>query len=87
MRLPVYNMDTRRTNIAASTLPELLVTMIVGGILLLAIFDGVDLIRKSIGPVEVMDFGEELSRLQEEEILEDRPDTVSVVIEDHVHDE
>lgn len=84
MRLPVYNMDTRRTNIAASTLPELLVTMIVGGILLLAIFDGVDLIRKSIGPVEMMNFGEELSRLQEEEILEDRPDTVSVVIEDHV---
>lgn len=87
MRLPVYNMDTRKTNIAASTLPELLVTMIVGGILLLAIFDGVDIIRKSIGPVEMMDFGEELSRLQEEEILEDRPDTVSVVIEDHVHDE
>lgn len=74
-------------NIAASTLPELLVTMIIGGILLLAIFDGVDIIRKSIGPVEAMDFGEELSRLQEEEILEDRPDTVSVVIEDHVHDE
>lgn len=87
MRLPVYNMDTRRTNIAASTLPELLVTMIVGGILLLAIFDGVDLIRKSIGPVEMMDFGEELSRLQEEEILEDRPDTISVSIEEHVHDE
>lgn len=80
-------MDTRRTNIAASTLPELLVTMIVGGILLLAIFDGVDLIRKSIGPVEMMDFGEELSRLQEEEILEDRPDTISVSIEEHVHDE
>ena len=80
-------MDTRRINLTASTLPELLVTMIVGGILLLAIFDGVDLIRKSIGSVEMMDFGEELSRLQEEEILEDRPDTVSVVIEDHVHDE
>lgn len=80
-------MDTRRTNIAASTLPELLVSMIVGGILLLAIFDGVDLIRKSIGPVGMMDFGEELSRLQEEEILEDRPDTISVSIEEHVHDE
>lgn len=80
-------MDTRRINISASTLPELLVTMIIGGILLLAIFDGVDLIRKSIGPVEMMDFGEELSRLQEEEILEDRPDTISVSIEEHVHDE
>ena len=87
MRLTAYDMDTRRINIAASTLPELLVTMIVGGILLLAIFDGVDLIRKSIGPVEMMDLGEELSRLQEEEILEDRPDTISVSIEEHVHDE
>lgn len=87
MWLTAYDMDTRRINIAASTLPELLVTMIVGGILLLAIFDGVDLIRKSIGPVEMMDFGEELSRLQEEEILEDRPDTISVSIEEHVHDE
>lgn len=87
MRLTAYDMDTRRINLAASTLPELLVTMIVGGILLLAIFDGVDLIRKSIGPVEMMDFGEELSRLQEEEILEDRPDTISVSIEEHVHDE
>ena len=87
MRLTAYDMDTRRINLTASRLPELLVTMIVGGILLLAIFDGVDLIRKSIGSVEMMDFGEELSRLQEEEILEDRPDTVSVVIEDHVHDE
>lgn len=80
-------MDTRRINLTASTLPELLVTMIIGGILLLAIFDGVDLIRKSIGPVEAMDFGEELYRLQEEEILEDRPDTISVSIEEHVHDE
>ncbi len=87
MWLTAYDMDTRRINLTASTLPELLVTMIVGGILLLAIFDGVDLIRKSIGPVEMMDFGEELSRLQEEEILEDRPDTISVSIEEHVHDE
>ncbi len=87
MWLTAYDMDTRRINLTASTLPELLVTMIVGGILLLAIFDGVDLIRKSIGPVEVMDFGEELSHLQEEEILEDRPDTISVSIEEHVHDE
>ena len=78
-------MDTRRINLAASTLPELLVTMIVGGILLLAIFDGIDIIRKSIGPVEAMDFGEELYRLQEEELLEDQPDTVSVnIIEEHV---
>ena len=66
------------TAVPASTLPELLVAMIVGGILLLAVFDGVDIIRKSIGPVQLPDFGEELSRLQEEELLEDRPDSVSL---------
>lgn len=62
----------------ASTLPELLVTMIVGGILLLTIFDGVALIRKSIGPTEMIDFGETLSRLQAEELLEDRPDSTVI---------
>ena len=72
----------------ASTLPELLVTMIVGGILLLAIFDGVDMIRKSVEPIELLDFGEELSKLQEQELLEDRPDTVSIeIINEHVQDE
>lgn len=62
----------------ASTLPELLVTMIVGGILLLAVFDGVDMIRKSVEPAELLDFGEDLSKLQEQELLEDRPDTCRV---------
>lgn len=71
----------------ASTLPELLVTMIVGGILLLAIFDGVDMIRKSVEPIELLDFGEELSKLQEQELLEERPDTVSIEnINEHVQD-
>lgn len=74
--------------VAASTLPELLVTMIVGGILLLAIFDGVDMIRKSVEPIELLDFGEELSKLQEQELLEERPDTVSIETNSkHVQDE
>lgn len=61
--------------------------MIVGGILLLAIFDGVDMIRKSVEPIELLDFGEELSKLQEQELLEDRPDTVSIeIINQHVQD-
>jgi prepilin-type N-terminal cleavage/methylation domain len=67
----------------ASTLPELLVTMVVGGILLLIIFDGVDLVRKSVGTGDLLDFGEDLSRLQEREILEDRSD--SVVFRDTVY--
>ena len=61
--------------------------MIVGGILLLAIFDGVDMIRKSVEPIEMLDFGEELSKLQEQELLEERPDTVSIEnINEHVQD-
>lgn len=67
----------------ASTLPELLVTMVVGGILLLIIFDGVDLVRKSVGTGDLLDFGEDLSRLQEWEILEERSD--SVVFRDTVY--
>lgn len=67
----------------ASTLPELLVTMVVGGILLLIIFDGVDLVRKSMGTGDLLDFGDDLSRLQEREILEDRSD--SVVFRDTVY--
>ena len=80
-------MQFRNDFYPASTLPELLVTMIVGGILLLAIFDGVDMIRKSVEPIELLDFGEELSKLQEQELLEDRPDTVSIeIINQHVQD-
>ena len=67
----------------ASTLPELLVTMVVGGILLLIIFDGVDLVRKSTGTGDLLDFGDDLSHLQEREILEDRSD--SVVFRDTVY--
>lgn len=80
-------MQFRNVFYPASTLPELLVTMIVGGILLLAIFDGVDMIRKSVEPIELLDFGEELSKLQEQELLEERPDTVSIEnINEHVQD-
>lgn len=67
----------------ASTLPELLVTMVVGGILLLIVFDGVDIVRRSIGSGDLMDFGKGLSRLQEWEILEDRSD--SVVLSDSAY--
>ena len=67
----------------ASTLPELLVTMVVGGILLLIIFDGVDLVRKSMGTGDLLDFGDDLSCLQEREILEDRSD--SVVFRDTIY--
>ena len=62
----------------ASTLPELLVTMIVGGILLLAVFDGLDIVRRSVGDSELTDFGSGLARLQEWEVLQERSDSVVV---------
>ena len=65
-----------RTKTIASTLPELLVTMIVGGILLIIIFDGVDMIRKSVGTESLMDFGSNLERLLEYEMFEERSDSV-----------
>jgi hypothetical protein len=62
----------------ASTLPELLVTMIVGGVLLLTIFDGLDIVRRSVGDGELTDFGSGLARLQEWEMLQERSDSVVV---------
>ena len=67
----------------ASTLPELLVTMIVGGILLLTVFDGVDIVRRSIGDGGLGDFGSGLTRLQEWEMLQERSD--SVVVKDSLY--
>ena len=65
-----------RNRIKASTLPELLVAMVIGGILLLTIFDGVDIIRRIIGAGAQPNFGESLQHLQEREIYEERSDSV-----------
>ena len=42
------------------TLPELLVTMLLGGILLLLVFDGVDMLRMALSRYSLGDFGEDL---------------------------
>ncbi|MBO4817437.1 MAG: type II secretion system protein [Bacteroidales bacterium] len=67
----------------ASTLPELLVAMIIAGILLMLVFDGVDMVRKSLGQTDFSDFGEDLMQLQEYEIMNERSD--SVVVKDSVY--
>lgn len=43
-------MKTNRTHIDASTIAELLVTMIVAGIIMIAIYNGLDIIVKSYHP-------------------------------------
>ena len=67
----------------ASTLPELLVAMIIAGILLMLVFDGVDMVRKSLGQTDFSYFGEDLMQLQEYEIMNERSD--SVVVKDSVY--
>lgn len=61
-----------------STLPELLVTMLLGGILLLLVFDGVDMLRMSLSRYSLGDFGEDLGRLERYEMLAERSDSICV---------
>ncbi|GEM_PF-2729062 len=69
------------SSIRASTLPELLVTMIVSGILIMLTFEGLEMVRRSVRTVDIEDFGESLLQLQREEYLEYTTDS-SVVVND-----
>lgn len=61
-----------------STLPELLVTMLLGGILLLLVFDGVDMLRMSLSRYSLNGFGEDLGRLERYEMLAERSDSIDI---------
>lgn len=61
-----------------STLPELLVTMLLGGILLLLVFDGVDMLRMALSRYSLGDFGDDLGRLDRYEMLAERSDSIGV---------
>lgn len=61
-----------------STLPELLVAMLLGGILLLLVFDGVDMLRMSLSRYSLSDFGNDLGRLQRYEMLVERSDSIDI---------
>ena len=65
-------------NAKAYTLPELLVTMVIGGILLLCLLDGVDMIRAVIRQNSETDVMSNLSRLEKFELLKERSDSVVV---------
>ncbi len=61
-----------------STLPELLVAMLLGGILLLLVFDGVDMLRMSLSRYSLNGFGEDLGRLERYEMLAERSDSIDI---------
>ena len=61
-----------------NTLPELLVTMLLGGILLLLVFDGVDMLRMALSRYSLGDFGDDLGRLERYEMLTERSDSIDI---------
>lgn len=62
----------------ASTLPELLVTMILAGLLILLVYEGMNLLTRSVPTADVDDFGKELLELQHLETLEEKTDSSAV---------
>ena len=60
------------------TLPEVLVTMMIGGILLLFLFDGFDMIKTVARQNPGKDIMSNLNRLEEYELLKERSDSVFV---------
>ena len=63
----------------ASTLVEVLVTMILSGILLLGVYDGLEILNSSINRIDDSDDYERLDWLEHFEILEFRCDSVKRV--------
>ncbi|MBQ8838382.1 MAG: hypothetical protein IJ005_03590 [Bacteroidales bacterium] len=66
------------SGLKASTLAEVLVTMVLSGLLLLAAYDGLDIINNGVERYNDTDEYEQLDWLEHYEILEFRSDSVSM---------
>ncbi len=75
-------MKVKYKALAASTLVEVLITMILSGILLLAVYDGLEIINGSMVKFNMLYGYDRLDRLEKFEILEFRSD--SVIIKDSI---
>lgn len=64
------------SELKASTLVEVLVTMILSGLLLLAVYDGLELLNKGLSQLDDGDDYGRLDWLEHYEILEFRSDSV-----------
>ena len=60
------------------TLPEVLITMLIGGLLLLFLFDGIDMIRAIIRQNQEVDVMSGLNKLEEYELLKERSDSLFI---------
>ena len=60
------------------TLPEVLITMLIGGLLLLFLFDGIDMIRAIVRQNRELDVMSGLNKLEEYELLKERSDSLCI---------
>ena len=60
------------------TLPEVLITMLIGGLLLLFLFDGIDMIRAIVRQNREVDVMSGLNKLEEYELLKERSDSLFI---------
>lgn len=60
------------------TLPEVLVTMLIGGILLLCLFDGIDMVRAVAGQNPDLEMMTNINRLEEYELLKEKSDSLAI---------
>ncbi len=60
------------------TLPEVLVTMLIGGILLLCLFDGIDMIRAVVQQNHDTEQKPNINSLEKYELLKEKSDSLSI---------
>ncbi len=60
------------------TLPEVLVTMLIGGILLLGLFDGIDMIRAAVQQNHKTERKPNINSLEKYELLKEKSDSLSI---------
>lgn len=75
--IQIFDMSRFNSYLKASTLAEVLITMILSGILLLAVYDGLDILNSCIRRSDNTDDYVHLDWLEHYEILEFRSDSVS----------
>ncbi len=74
--LQIFDMSELNLELRASTLVEVLVTMTLSGLLLLAVYDGLDILNSEVERFDRADEYEHLDWLEHYEILEFRSDSV-----------
>lgn len=77
-RLPCITFSKIKMKANGYTLPEILVTMMIGGILLLFLFDGIDMIHGVAKQNKGTDIMSKMNKLEEYELLKEKSDSVFI---------